>query len=188
MTAGLLLLLGGCAQPEPSPVEPSASPSRSETPVGSIETTVLPATPPAPTPPVNGSADVVVAVADIRIAYATAGCPVTAWLNDAMQDDVEFGTYPEYLTLEDGSRWTTQLLVLHVVDATVTDWSFVLSSPLSGILGDPERRLISQTDPDAPIELAATSNQATMTTRFGDSENPADDGRGTPGTVSVTCR
>jgi hypothetical protein len=172
LAAGLLMLLGGCAQPQPTSLEPSALPSLGETPAESL----------------NGSADVIVAVDDARIAYAVPGCPVTAWLDEAIPDNVDFGTYPTYLTLDDGSRWSTQLVVLQIVDATVTDWSFVLSSPLTGIPGDAERSLVSRLDPDTVIELAIAPSEATITTAFWDSQNTENDPRPIPGTVSVTCR
>lgn len=186
--ACLLLLLSGCAQPEPSSLPPSVSPSPGETPAESIDTTVVPATPPAPTPPVGGSADVVVAVDNATISYAVEGCPVTAWLDEAMEDDVNFGIFPEYLTANDGTHWSTHLVVLDIVDASVTDWSFVLTSPLSGITGDPERRLISLPDPDIQIELAITPSEATFTTGFWDSQASSDFPQPIPGTLSVTCR
>jgi hypothetical protein len=172
VASGLLVLLSACAQPEPTSLEPSASPSLSETPAESL----------------NGSADVVVAVDDTRLAYAVPGCPVTAWLDEAIPDNVNFGTFPEYLTLDDGSRWSTQLVLLQIVDATVTDWSFVLSSPLTGRPGDAERRLVSRLDPDTVIELAITPSEATITTAFWDSRSPENDPKPIPGTVSVTCR
>ena len=183
-----MLLTNACAQPQPSSLEPTASPSTRETPGESIDTTVVPATPPAPTPPLNRSADVVVAVDDVRIEYTAPGCPVTAWLDDAIPDYLSFGTYPEYLTVDDGSRWSTQLVVLAIADGEVTDWSFVLSSPLSGILGDPERRFMSQTDPDTVIDLAIAPSEATFTTPFWDSESTENDPAPLMGTVTVTCR
>jgi len=187
LTAGLLLL-GGCAQPEPSSLQPSARPSLGETPRESTETTVVPATPPAPTPPVNGSAAVVIAVGDVRIAYPVAGCPVTAWLDEAIQDGVSFGIYPEYLTLDDGSRWSTHMVVIRIDGAKVSDWSFRLTSPMSGIVGDSERSLISATDPDTPIDVAIATDEATFTTRFWDTESTEADPQPIPGTVAVTCR
>lgn len=187
MTASLALLLGGCAQPEPRSFEPAASPSPSETLAESIDVTIVPATPPAPTPSLNDSADVAIAVGDLRIAYAIPRCPVTAWLDDAIDDDVSFGVYPEYLTLDDGSRWSSQLVVLAVADETVTEWSFVLSSPLTGEPGGVERRLISQTDPETVIALAIEPAEATITTGFWDSESTENFPQPMLGTVTVTC-
>jgi hypothetical protein len=188
MASGLLALVTACAEPQPTSVLPSISPSPSEMAVESLPTTTLPATPPVPTPAVNGSADVVIAVGDIRIAYPVPGCPVTAWLDDAIEDDVNFGIYPEYLTLDDGSRWSTHMAVIRIDGATVSDWSFRLTSPLSGIIGDEERSFISDADPETPIDLAIATNKATFTTRFWDSESTANAPQPIPGTVSVTCR
>jgi hypothetical protein len=79
--------------------------------------------------------------------------------------------------------------VLQIVDASVDDWSFVLTSPLSGIPGDTERSLISWPDRDIQIGVAITPSQATFTTAFWDTE-PSDElaPQPVPGTVSVTCR
>jgi hypothetical protein len=185
----LLLLLAGCAEPSPSSSQPSPSQSPSETATDGLDTTILPATPPAPTPPVNGAADVVVAVDDARISYAVPGCPVTAWLDEAIEDDINFGIYPEYLASDDGTRWSTHLVVLRIVGASVTDWSFRLISPLSGIPGDVERSLTSLPDPEISIELAITPSEATFTTAFWDSESSDEMApQPVPGTVSVSCR
>jgi len=164
-------------------------PSPTETATDGLDTTILPATPPAPTPPVNGSADVVVAVADARISYAVPGCPVTAWLDDAIEDAIDFGAFPEYLASDSGTRWSTHLIVLRIVRASVIDWSFRLISPLSGIPGDVERSLTSLPDPDIRIELAITPSEATFTTAFWDSESSDEMApQPVPGTVSVSCR
>lgn len=159
-----------------------------ETAVASFDTTVVPATPAQPTLPLDGSADVLVDVDNARIGYAVPGCPVTAWLDPTIEDDISFGTFPEYLIADDGSRWSTQLLVLNLVGAAVTDWSFVLTSPLTGIPGDAERSLISRPDRDSGIELAITASQATFTAAFWDSER-SDEIAPQPvaGMVSVTC-
>lgn len=187
--ACLLLLLGGCAQPEPSSLQLSPSPTPSETPGPSLGTTTVPATPPPPTPPVSGSAEVVVAVDNATIAYAVEGCPVTAWLDDAIEDDISFGIYPEYLTAGDGTLWSTHMVVLRISNGSVTDWSFRLTSPLSGIPGDAERSLISLPDPDIRIELAITAGDATFTTGFWDSARSDEVApQPVPGTVTVTCR
>jgi hypothetical protein len=189
LASGLLLLLAGCAEPAPSSSQPSPSQSPSETATDGLDTTILPATPPAPTPPVNGSADVVVAVDDARISYAVPGCPVTAWLDDAIEDAIDFGIYPEYLPADDGTRWSTHLVVLRIVGASVTDWSFRLISPLSGIPGDVERSLTSLPDPDISIDFVITPSEATFTTAFWDSESSEEMApEPVPGTVSVSCR
>jgi hypothetical protein len=167
---------------------PSVSPAPSETPAESIDTTVVPATPPAPTPPVGGSADVVIAADNARIAYAMQGCPIIAWLDDSIRDDLNFGTYPEYLTADDATRWSTHMVVLRISNASVTDWSFRLTSPLSGIPGDAERILTSEPDPEVSIELAITDGQATFTTGFFDSKATGYALHLIPGTISVTCR
>jgi hypothetical protein len=149
----------------------------------------VPATPTPPTPPVSGSADVVIAVDNANIGYAVEGCPVTAWLDEAIEDDINFGVFPEYLTAEDGTRWSAHLVVLRISNGSVTDWSFRLTSPLSGIPGDAERSLISLPDPDIRIELAITTGDATFTTGFWDSAR-SDEVAPQPvlGTVTVTCR
>jgi hypothetical protein len=189
LASGLLVLLGACAQPEPTRMQPSFSQSPSETGTDGLDTTILPATPPAPTPQVNGSAEVAVAVDDARISYAVPGCPVTAWLDDAIEDDIDFGIYPEYLASDDGTRWSTHLVVLRIGGASVTDWSFRLISPLSGIPGDVERSLTSLPDPDISIEFAITPGEATFTTAFWDSESSDEMApQPVPGTVSVSCR
>jgi hypothetical protein len=188
LAIGLLLLLSGCAQPAPSSLQPSASPSPTETPADGLDTTIVPATPPLPSPPLLGVANVVVAVESARVAYAVEGCPLTAWLDDRIEDDFNFGVYPEYLTADDGTRWSTHMVVLTISTGSVTDWSFRLTSPLSGIPGDAERSLISLPDPDIDIELAITSSEATFTTGFFDSENTGYVLRPLTGTVSVTCR
>jgi hypothetical protein len=184
-----LLLLGGCAQPAPSSLPPSVSPAPSETPAESIDATVVPATPPAHTPPVGGSADVIIAADNARFAYAIQGCPVIAWLDDSIPDDVNFGAYPEYLTADDGTRWSTHMVVLRISNGSVTDWSFRLTSPLSGIPGDAERSLISLPDPDIRIELAIMTGDATFTTGLWDSTRSDEVApQPVPGTVTVTCR
>lgn len=186
MASGLLVLFSACAPPAPSSMPPSLSPSPSETATDGLDTTILPATPPAPTPPVNGSADVVVAVDDVRIAYAVPVCPVTAWLDDAIEDDVIFGTFPDYLTADDGTRWSTHMVVIRIINASVTDWSFRLTSPLSGIPGDAERSFVSIPEMDNHVELAITPGDATFATGFWDAQAAND--VLLPGTVSVTCR
>jgi hypothetical protein len=185
--AAVLLLLSGCAQPAPSSLQPSISPSPTETPTDGLDTTIIPATPPAPTPGLNGQADVVVAVENARIAYAVSGCPVSAWLEDV--DDISFSAYPEYLTADDGTLWSTHMLVLTISGGSVIDWSFRLVSPLSGIPGDAERSLTSLPDPAIRIELAITPAVATFTTDFWDSARSGELApQPVPGTVTVTCR
>lgn len=169
-------------------MQPSLSPSPGETSVSSLDTTIVPATPPPPTPPVEGAADVVIAVADAHLSYAVQGCPVTAWLDDAIEDDIDFGTFPEYLTAGDGTRWSTHMVVLRIVNASATDWSFRLTSPLSGIPGDTERSLVSLPEADNRIELAISPSVATFTTGFWDSQSTDDNPLPDLGTVSVTCR
>ena len=127
-----------------------------------------------------------IAVDDARIAYAIQGCPVTAWLDEAIEDDINFGTFPEYVTTDDGTRWSTHIVVIRIIDASLTDWSFRLTSPLSGIPGDTERSFISLPEADNRVELAITPAQATFTTGFWDSQAAND--VLLPGTVSVTCR
>lgn len=189
LASGLLVLLSACAQPAPSSVQPSLSPSPSETATEGLDTTIVPATPPQPTPPVEGAADVLIAVDDVRIAYAVEGCPVTAWLDDAIDDDINFGTFPEYLTAADATRWSTHMVVLQISNASVTDWSFRLTSPLSGIPGDAERSLTSLPDAAIRIKVAITPSEATFTTAFWDSESSDEMApQPVPGTVSVTCR
>jgi hypothetical protein len=151
-----------------------------------LDTAIVPATPPPPTLPVNGSADVVVTVDDAHISYAVQGCPLTAWLDDTIEDDITFGTFPKYVTADDGRRWATHMVVIRIIIASVTDWSFRLTSPLSGIPGDVERSFISLPEADNPVELAITPSQATFTTGFWDSQATGD--VLLPGTVSVTCR
>lgn len=169
-------------------MQPSPSPTPSETPGPSLGTTTVPATLP-PTPPVSGSAEVVIAVDNATIAYAVEGCPVTAWFDDAIEDDISFGIYPEYLTAGDGTLWSTHMVVLRISNGSVTDWSFRLTSPLSGIPGDAERSLISLPDPDIRIELAITTGDATFTTGFWDSARSDEAApQPVPGTVRVTCR
>jgi hypothetical protein len=189
LAAGVLLLLGACAQPAPSSLQPSISPSPTDTPTDGLDTTIVPATPPAPTPHLNGEADVVVAVDNARIAYAVSGCPVTAWLDDRIEDEISFGAYPDYLTADDGTLWSTSMVVLGISNGAVTDWSFRLTSPLSGIPGDAVRSLVSLPDPDISIDLAITVKDATFTTGFWDS---ATSGELAPqpvaGIVTVTCR
>jgi hypothetical protein len=191
MASGLLVLLSGCAQPEPSSLQPSISPSPSESEMAteSLPMTIWPATPAPPAPSVNGAAHVLVAVDDTNLSYAVEGCPVTAWLDAAIEDDINFGIYPEYLTADNGTRWSTHLVVLQIIDASVTDWSFVLTSPVSGIPGDAERSLISWPDRDIQIRVAITPSQATFTTAFWDTQR-SDELAPQPvrGTVSVTCR
>jgi len=189
LASGLLVLLSACAQPAPSSLQPSLAPSPSEAASEGLDTTIVPATPAVPTPPVEGAADVLIAVDDAHIVYAVEGCPVTAWLDDAIKDDINFGTFPEYLTADDGTRWSTHMVVLRIVNASVTDWSFRLTSPLSGIPGDVERSLTSLPDPDIRIEVAITPSEAVFTTAFWDSESSDEMApRPVPGTVSVTCR
>ena len=184
---GLLLLLAACADPAPSgSSESSVSPSPSQTATDGLDTTIVPATPAAPTPPVEGAADVLIAVDDAHISYAVQGCPVAAWLDDAIEDDINFGTFPEYLTTDDGTRWSTHMAVLRIVNGSVTDWTFRLTTPLSGIPGDTERSLVSLPEADNRVEFATTPSQAIFTTGFWDAQ-AADDVL-LPGTVSVTCR
>lgn len=154
----------------------------------SLPTTIVPATPAPSTPSVYGAADIRLAVLDADISYGIAGCPVAAWLDETMEDGVNFGTYPEYVTADDGTRWSTHMVVLQIFGRSVTDWSFVLTSPLSGIPGDPEHSLISRPDRDNRIELAITSTEATFTTGFWDSQSSDNNPLPVPGTVSVTCR
>jgi hypothetical protein len=143
---------------------------------------------PAATPPLSGSADVVVAIDNARLTYVVPGCPVTAWLDETIDDDVNFGAFPEYLTADDGTRWSTHLVVLQIVDGSVTDWRFYLTSPLSGIPGDVERTLVSVPDPDTRIELAMADGEAAFTTGFWDSQDTSAFPQPLSGTVSVTCR
>jgi hypothetical protein len=189
LTAGLLLLLGGCAQPEPSSSQPSLSPLPTAALTDGLDTTVEPATPPQHTPPLNGEADVIVAVDNARFTYAIHGCLVTAWLDDAIEDAVTFGAYPEYLTADDGTLWSTHMAVLRISGVSVIDWSFRLTSPLSGIPGDAERSLTSLPDPDIRIDLAMTPTQAIFTTSFWDSATSHEVApQPVPGIVTVTCR
>jgi hypothetical protein len=136
-----------------------------------------------------GAADVLIAVDELHIAYAVEGCPVTAWLDETIEDDIDFGVFPDYLTTDDGTRWSTHMALLQIENADVSDWSFVLTTPLTGNPGDAERRLISSGDTDSGMTASFTDDNATFTTAFWDSAN-AD---GTivlplPGTVTVTCR
>lgn len=80
------------------------------------------------------------------------------------------------------------MAVLRISGASVTDWSFRLTSPLSGIPGDVERILTSQPDAALSIELAITDGRATFRTGFFDSEYTGDVPEPIPGTISVTCR
>jgi hypothetical protein len=123
------MILSACAQVEPTSLQPSISPLASEMAAESM-------------PP--GAADVLIAVDEEQIAYAVKGCPITAWLDETIEDDINFGAFPEYLTVDDGTRWSTHMVVLRIVNADVTDWSFVLTTPLTGRPGDAERRLISR--------------------------------------------
>jgi hypothetical protein len=183
-----LVFLSACAAPDPSSSRPSILPSPSEPPAPSLETTTVPATPPQRTPPAGGSADVVVAVDDARIAYPIDVCPVTAWLDDAIEDDVNFGNYPDYLEADDGTRWSAHLAVLRITNLSVTDWSFYLTSPLSGIPGDVERSLISQPDPAIQMQLSISPSRAVFLTGFYDSASTGPYPVVRPGSISVTCR
>jgi hypothetical protein len=150
-------------------MDPSLSPSSSET-------------------ATEGAADVLIAVDGAHVSYSIQGCPVAAWLDDSIEDAINFGTFPEYLTADDGTRWTTHMVVLRISDGSVIDWSFRLTSPLSGIPGDTERALVSLPDADNRIELAITGSEATFTTGFWDSQRTEDSLPPDMGTVSVTCR
>ena len=172
--AGLVLLLvSGCVQPEPGSIQPSTSP---------------PGETAAPTASGSGAADVLITLDDVTMGYPVRGCPVTAWLDAAIDDDIDFGVFPEYLTAIDGTRWTTHMVVLQVVNADVTDWSFYLTTPLTGKPGDAERRLISSGDSDSGMTASFTDARATFTTAFWDSASAGGTTpRPLPGTVTVTC-
>ncbi|MBA3687469.1 MAG: hypothetical protein H0W81_01320 [Chloroflexi bacterium] len=80
------------------------------------------------------------------------------------------------------------MLVLHVLGGRVSDWSFILATPLN-VSDVTERRLIFQPAQAGESELTAdvTDGRATFTGEFFDSEDvnlfpPL------PGTVTVTCR
>jgi hypothetical protein len=184
LAASLLVLVTGCVQPEPGSVQPSTSPSPGETAAGST----FPTTEPTPSASsAFGAADVLITVDDVTIAYPVRGCPVTVWLDATTDDDVNFGIYPEYLTASDGMPWSTHMVVLQIVNGHVTDWSFVLTTPLTGKPGDAERRLISGTDAESGIGATFTDVEATFTTAFWDSENSDMAPRPLPGSVTVTC-
>jgi hypothetical protein len=168
------MIISACAQVEPTPLQPSISPSPGEMAAESM-------------PP--GAADVLIAVDEQQIAYAVKGCPVTAWLDETIEDDTNFGAFPEYLTASDGTLWSTHMVVLQIVNADVTDWSFVLTTPLTGKPGDAERRLISSGDSDSGMTASFTDDTATFTTAFWDSASEGEmTPRPLPGTVTVTCR
>jgi hypothetical protein len=185
VAVSVLLLVSGCVQAEPGSIQPSASPSPGETAAGSTFPTI------EPTPSASsafGAADVLIAVDDVTIAYPVRGCPVAVWLDAAIDDDIDFGIYPEYLTASDGTRWSTHMVVLQMVNGHVTDWSFVLTTPLSGKPGDAERRLMSSGDTDSRMTASFTDDRATFATAFWDSAS-ADEmtPRPLPGSVTVTC-
>jgi hypothetical protein len=170
VASGVLVILSGCVPLAPTSLQPSVSPS-----------------PPSPSAP--GAADVLIAVDDAHISYAVERCPVMAWLDEAIQDDMPFGTFPEYLSAEDGTRWSTHMVVMQIENADVTDWSFVLTTPLTGKPGDAERRLISSGNSDSVITASFTGDSATFTTAFWDSASAGGmTPRPLPGTVTVTCR
>jgi hypothetical protein len=177
VATSVLLLASGCVQPEPSPGETEA---------GSTSPTIEPK---PSASPAFGAADVLITADELTMTYPVRGCPLTAWLDEAIDDGIDFGAFPEYVTAGDGTRWSTHMVVLQVVDADVTDWSFVLTTPLTGKPGDAERRLISSGDSDSGMTASFTDAMATFTTAFWDSASAGGmTPRPLPGTVTVTCR
>jgi hypothetical protein len=136
------------------------------------------------------AADVSIVVGDLSMSYAIDFCPVAAWLDPEIGDGISFGRYPELVNASDGARWSTFMLVSNIVDGVPTEWSFTLTTPLSGIPGDTERSLISRREAggDEEIEAAITEGEATFSTSFWDSVDPSPFPSPIPGTATVACR
>jgi len=151
--------------------------------------------PTVPAPSAYGAADVLITAGDLALSYEIDVCPVKAWLDPDVEDSVSFGLYPEYTTASDGGRWSTHMVVLRMSSGTPIEWDFVLITPMSGIVGDTERSLISRSDSSGAISneltaimsVAITDGAATFRTAFWDSQDP-DPVPPLAGSATVTCR
>ena len=138
--------------------------------------------------PVYTKADVAITVGDLSIAYEIGVCPVTAWLDPAIPDSVEFGTYPDRVPGSDGNEWATQMVLLSQVSGQPNDWSFYLSTALSRTPLSSERLLVSRPEGE-DFRLTATMlpGKATIVGGFRDSLQQIDTTL-LPGAVTLTCR
>lgn len=120
------------------------------------------------------------------LSYETEVCPLAAWQDPAVDDGIDFGSYPQTVASQDGTSWLTHMFMLDVEPGSVGDWSFVLTADLGGTPSEIERIVSSRGGGDTTIELVIRDGRATIRTSFLDSE-ASDPTKPRQGTVTVAC-